>query len=132
MKILGVNVRPALLAAMALLVPVASLAFLALAEAGQMRLRSERALLEAWWELEPNGGRPLHYLDYLPGSAVYYSRGKAVSMTGAGPESPEAEFWLAAHKTLGDVSRWECIVKFRPATGMFNLSGITIPYLRVR
>ena len=81
MKILGINVRPALIAAMAL----------------------------------------LYYLDYLPGSAVYYSRGKAVRMTGAGPESPQAEFWLAAHKTLGDVSRWECSVKLRPATGMFNL-----------
>lgn len=109
------------IAALALLVPAASLAFLSLASAGKLALLSEKELVMAWKELDRGASRPLFYLNYLPTSATFYSKGTVNKLTGAARDLPEQGFWLAVHRTEGDASSWDCTLRHQPKTGLFDL-----------
>jgi len=121
MRIFTVPLGKAWIAMLALLVPVASLLFLSLASAGKLTLLSEKELVAAWSELDPGAQRPLYYLNYLPTSATFYSKGRVSVLTGAGGGLPAEGFWLAVHRTEGDASAWDCELRHRPKTGLFDL-----------
>jgi hypothetical protein len=120
-KVFTVPPGPAWIAGIALLVPVASLLYLLLAFSGRLTLLSEKELVAAWTESEPAQRRPLFYLNHLPGSATFYSRGQARMLTGDDRELPADGIWLAVHRTLGDASAWDCTLHFEPDTGIFDL-----------
>jgi hypothetical protein len=105
---------------MAMLAPLASVVFLLLANAGYLRLLSEKDLLDAHRSLEP-GQRPVYYLNYLPASAVYYSQAEATKIAGTGPGLSGQGFWLAVHKTEGDIPNRACSLRYRPNQGAFSL-----------
>ena len=121
MKILGVKVMPLLVAVMALLVPLASVSYLVLADMGYLKILSEDELVSAWRDLEPGSGQPLFYQNYLPTSAMYYLDGEAIKLTGANRNLPQQGFWLATHKTEGETLGWNCELRYQPKRGMFDL-----------
>jgi hypothetical protein len=121
MKLVGMHIRPAAIVASALLVPLASVVFLFGAQRGIFQLLSEKDLVSAWSSAEPASVRPLFYLDYLPLSASYYSRGHAIRIDGAGQSLPADGFWLAVHRTQGRAPAWNCSLQLRPERGIFDL-----------
>lgn len=118
MRILALPVRPWLLAAFALLTPALSLTHLALA--GSAGLESERELVRAYQALE-TGERPLYYLDHLPVSAAFYTRGSARAVPLSAPELALGDHWLAVHKSKGNRPPTNCQAAYSPATGEFAL-----------
>ena len=121
MKILDMQVLPVLVASMALLVPLASVSYLTLADMGYLTLLSEEELVSARHDLEPGSSQAIFYQNYLPVSAMYYLDGKAIKLTGATQDLPSQGFWLAAHKTEGEASGWDCELRYQPKRGIFNL-----------
>jgi hypothetical protein len=121
MNVFGLQLKPVFIAICALLVPAASLGFLALASQGEMTMLSEKDLVLEWHEMEPEAENPIFYLNYLPVSATYYSSGRALKTDGAGSGLPEASFWLAVHKREGDASHWDCELRLNPNRGLFDL-----------
>jgi hypothetical protein len=121
MNIFGLQLKPVVIAFCALLVPAASLGFLALAGQGELLMLSEKDLVLTWREMEPEADYPVFYLNYLPVSATYYASGRAQKTDGAGTGLPEAPFWLAVHKQEGDASHWNCELRYQPDRGLFDL-----------
>ncbi len=121
MNIFSLNLRPALIIAMALLMPVASVSFLGLASMGELEMLSEKDLVHAWRSMEPESARPLYYLNYLPVSARFYTQGQVIKIDSAFTDLLGHGFWLAVHKTKGDASRWNCSLQFQPRRGIFDL-----------
>ena len=115
------KITPPVIAAMALLVPLASVSHLYFAGMGRLQMLSEKELIEAYHSMEPGALRPVYYLNYLPASATYYSRGKATMLTGADAGLPPQGFFLAVHKTEGDAPRWRCTLQYQPGHGIFDL-----------
>lgn len=106
---------------MALLAPVASIAYLALAASERVPFLSEKSLVRAYLQREPGAVRPLFYLNYLPVSASFYSRGKAGILTGENSVPGQTGYWLAVHKSLGTVPSEQCRLQFHPRSGLFDL-----------
>lgn len=121
MNLLSAQVNKWMICCMALLVPVASIAYYALAASDRVLFLSEESLVSAYQQREPGAERPLFYLNYLPVSASYYSRGRVGKLTGADAMPLNSEFWLAVHTNLGDASRWDCQLQFQPQRGVFDL-----------
>jgi hypothetical protein len=125
LNILTLWVGRSALLAMALLVPVASLFFYSVSGTGLAQLLSEKELIAAYHSLEQenrqHGSRPLFYLNYLPASAVFYTRGAVSKTDASGPGIAGLEFWLAMHKTDDVLPGWDCTVQYRPGRGVFDL-----------
>lgn len=107
------------LAAIALIVPVASLVFTALSPRGTFLLMSEKALVSYYHEAA--SGEPLLYLDYRPVSANFYTRGRAGVIAGGSNELPASVFWLAVHRRDGRLPAWNCTLQHSPGSGVFDL-----------
>jgi len=120
LKLLSLRIKPFVLTAIAMLVPVAHLGYLFLAGPAGLEFLSEQKLVAAYQERD-GGQDALYYLDYMPVSAAYYSRGKAQVMTLGGQSQPLGHFWLAAHKTRGNHAPETCQLALRPDTGLFEL-----------
>lgn len=118
---MSVPIRRWVLLSFSLLVPVASLLYLALSGPAGIRFTSERELVRAYHEREPIGDRPLYYLNHLPESASFYTAGRASLLTGASRDLPKSGIWLGVHKTRGDPSAWGCTLIVQPRTGLFDL-----------
>ena len=102
MNVLNLNIKPALVILIAMLVPLLSIAFLQLSGIGAWHLMSEKELFRTYQALEPESRLPLYYLNYLPVSASYYSGGNTGKISGETRDLPPQGFWLAVHKTQGD------------------------------
>lgn len=120
MNVLALPVRPWLLGAIVLLTPALSLTHLALAGPLGMLIESERELVRAYQALEA-GAQPLYYLDHLPVSAAFYSRGRARAVPLSAPELTARPYWLAVHRTEGNRPPAACESAYTPATGVFDL-----------
>ncbi len=94
MNIFSLNLRPALIIAMAVLMPVASVSFLGLASMGELEMLSEKDLVHAWRSMEPESARPLYYLNYLPVSARFYTQGQVIKIDSAFTDLLGHGFWL--------------------------------------
>lgn len=121
MKILSVQLNRLMICFMALLVPVASIAYYVLSASDQLLFLSEESLVSVYQQFEPQADRPLFYLNYLPVSASFYTRGGVAKLTGADTPPSQAGYWLAVHKTLGDTSGLNCQLQFQPYRGVFDL-----------
>lgn len=117
---LALPLRPWLLAAIVLLTPALSLTHLALAGSAGLQLESERELVRAYQALEADE-RPLYYLDHLPVSAAFYTRGSARAVPLSAPELALGGHWLAVHKNKGNRPPTNCQATYSPATGEFDL-----------
>jgi hypothetical protein len=120
-NILGVNIKPWLLAVITLSVSFVAFSFIGLSQAGRMTMLSEKDLVAYWEEIEPENIRPLYYLNYQPVSSNFYSDGKAVKIDSGFKDLMGHGFWLAVHKTQGDASAWNCSLKFQPQRGIFDI-----------
>ena len=121
MNILSLQVSRWMICCMALLVPVASIAYYVLSASDRVLFLSEESLVSAYQQHEPRAERPLLYLNYLPVSASFYMQGKVAKLTGAGAMTEQQAYWLAVHKTLGDTSGLNCRLQFQPRRGVFDL-----------
>ena len=121
MNVFTLNLKASLIVFLGLLVPLASIGFLVGASMGELAMLSEKDLVHAWKEIEPQTGQPVYYLNYLPVSATYYSEGAARLTDGASTGLPDRAFWLAVHKQEGDASQWNCDLRFEPKRGLFDL-----------
>jgi len=120
-KVFTLNLRPALIAIMSLLVPLASISFLVLSSMGELRLLSEKDLVAHYHLIDPGAYRPIYYLNYLPVSATFYSRGQAAKLSGIQTQAPAQGYWLAVHRTEGNVAGRDCTLQFQPRRGLFDL-----------
>lgn len=120
MNVLALPVRPWLLGVIVLLTPALSLTHLALAGPLGLLIESERELVQAYQALEA-GEKPLYYLDHLPISAAFYSRGQARAVPLSAPELHAQPHWLAVHKTEGNRPPATCEAAYSPTTGVFDL-----------
>lgn len=121
MKVFSINLSPLLIAAMSLLICLASFLFLFGSARGYLPMLSEKDLVVSWQELSSGDNQPVYYLNYLPVSARFYTSGKAHMTDGGGTGLPSGTFWLAAHKDLTEISYWDCHLRFEPKRGLFNL-----------
>lgn len=106
--------------AAALLVPVASLLFAALAPRGHFLLLSEKALV-SHYQSSAGEAEPLFYLDYLPTSARFYASGKTGMIGKGATVQPGVVLWLAVHRTDGQQPFWNCKLEYSPRSGVFDL-----------
>ena len=120
MIMLGLRIRPWLLALLVLLAPALSLAQLSLAGTLGPLYLSEKELVRAYQQRE-TAGRALHYLDYLPASAAFYTGGAAEAISLAGSGLQAQGYWLAVHRTKGNRAPGHCSLVYQPGTGLFDL-----------
>jgi hypothetical protein len=121
MNILSVQVSKWMICGMALLVPLASIAYYVLAASDRVPFLSEESLVSAYQQFEPQAKRPLYYLNYLPVSASFYARGAVGKLSRADTIPGQAGYWLAVHKTLGDAAGLGCQRQYQPSRGVFDL-----------
>ncbi|NNL95318.1 MAG: glycosyltransferase family 39 protein [Xanthomonadales bacterium] len=115
--------RSSLLISMAVLVPIASIIFTALAPRGYFSLLSEKALISHY--IETTNDEPLYYLDYRPVSASFYSQREAGVIAGGATALPGPAFWLAVHRRDGRLPPWGCAQQHSPGSGLFDLYRCT-------